>query len=178
MLLADKKKQENISEYIIYMYQTELLIRNFDFDLSKVEVHVFDNIPESKMSSAFKEEILTWYGTVISTMKDEELEKEGHISYVQEEVEKLSDLSLKLLAENEDYQVIFNAARPAIRENIISSNGLVPNPIQACLNGVFGLLLARMNGNPIPDETMEQIEHFGNVLSFLSHVSKEPPTTY
>ena len=66
-------------------------------------------------------------------MQSEKLEKEGHLSYVQEEVQKLSDLSLKLLTENDDYQAVFNQARPAIRENIIASKGLISNPIQACL---------------------------------------------
>ena len=88
-------------------------------------------------------------------------------------MQKLSDLSMKLLVENEDYQTIFNAARPALRESIQASEGLVNNPVQACLNGVFGLLLARMNGKQVPDETMEQIEHFGNVLSMLSHSYRE-----
>lgn len=169
MLLADKKKQENISEYIIYMYQTEMLIRNFDFDIEKIKIHVFGNIPDEKMSEEKREEELKWYTEVIGQMKSEGLDKEGHLSYVQDEVQKLSDLSMKLLVEDEDYGAIFNAARPAIRESIQASEGLVNNPIQACLNGVFGLLLARMNGKQIPDETMQRIEHFGNVLSMLAH---------
>lgn len=169
MLLADKKKNENISEYIIYMYQTELLIRNFEFDIDKIKVHVFGNIPDRKMSPETKEEIFSWHRQVIAEMQSEKLEKEGHLSCVQEEVQKLSDLSLKLLTENDDYQAVFNQARPAIRENIIASKGLISNPIQACLNGVFGLLIARMNGKEIPDEIMSQVEQFGNVLSYLSH---------
>lgn len=173
MLLADKKKQENISEYIIYMYQTELLIRNFDFDPEKIKVHVLGNIPDEKMDFSKKEETLNWYKGLIDQMKAEGLENEGHLASVQAEVDKLSELSLQLLAENEDYQAVFNAARPAIRENIQASDGLVNNPVQACLNGVFGLLIARMNGKEVPEEIQKQIEHFGNVLSYLSHYYKE-----
>ncbi|WP_420388063.1 DUF4924 family protein [Roseivirga sp.] len=168
MLLAEKKKQENISEYIIYMYQTEMLVRNFDFDIEKIKIHVFGNIPAEKLSEEKREAALEWYAQIIDQMKTEGLENEGHLSYVQDEVQQLTDLSMKLLVENEDYQVIFNAARPAIRENIQASEGLITNPIQACLNGVLGLLIARMNGKEVPQETMDQIEHFGNVLSFLS----------
>ncbi len=172
MLLADKKKRENISEYIIYMYQTEMLIRNFEFDIEKIKVQVLGNIPEEKMSTETREEILTWYRQVIAEMQVENLHKEGHLSYVQEEVQKLNDLSLKLLTEDTNYQEVFNAARPAIRENIIAAKGLITNPIQACLNGIFGLLIARMNDTQVPDEIMAQVDHFGNVLSYLSHVSK------
>lgn len=173
MLLAEKKKRENISEYIIYMYQTELLIRNFEFDSEKIKVHVFGNIPDEKMPPAEKEKNLKWYTDVITDMKNEGLQKEGHLSYVQEEVEKLAALSIQLLGTNTDYQIVFNAARPAIRENLQASQGLIYNPIQVCLNGVFGLLLARMNGKEVPEEIQEQLEHFGNVLSFLSAESKK-----
>ncbi len=172
MLLADKKKRENISEYIIYMYQTEMLIRNFAFDVEKIKVQVLGNIPDEKMSTETREEILNWYRQVITEMQAEGLLNEGHLSYVQEEVQKLSELSLKLLTEDTHYQKVFNAARPAIRENIVAAKGLIANPIQACLNGIFGLLIARMNDTQVPDEIMAQVDHFGNVLSYLNHASK------
>lgn len=166
MLLADKKKAENISEYIIHMYQTELLVRTLELDISKVKAHVIDSIPKEITDKVALE---AWYGKVISDLKTEELEKEGHLSYVQAEVQNLSDLSVKLLGENENYRQVFNAARPAIRESIISSNGVVNDPIQACLNGVFGLLLNRMNGIEVKQEQLDMVEHFGNVLSYLSY---------
>lgn len=173
MLLVDKKKQENISEYIIYMYQTELLIRNFEFDIEKIKIHVFGNIPDEKMDEAIKAEELKGYASIIEDMKKEGLEKEGHLSYVQEEVQKLADLSRTLQIENEDYRAVFNAARPAIRQSIQDSEGMINNPIQACLNGVFGLLIARMNGKEVPEDVQDHIEHFGNVLSFLSAWKRE-----
>ena len=155
------------------MYQTEMLIRNFDFDIDKIKIHIFENIPSEKMSDEEKEKNLNWYVGIIDQMKVEGLEKEGHMNEVQNEVEKLSNLSLKLLGEDEKYQSVFNDARVAIRTNIQASNGLITNPIQACLNGVLGLLIARMNGKQIPDEVMEQLEQFGNVLSYLSAKQNE-----
>ena len=101
-------------------------------------------------------------------MQKEGLEEEGHLSYVQDTIDHLSALSIELLGSNKDYQTIFNAARPAIRENTQVLEGLISNPIQVCINGVFGLLLARMNGKEIPKAIQQQLEHFGNVLSFLS----------
>ncbi|MCE7993574.1 MAG: DUF4924 family protein [Roseivirga sp.] len=171
MLLADKKKQENISEYIIHMYQSELLVRTFDLDISKIKAQVIDSIPKGGTDKVALE---AWYTKLISDMKDEALEMEGHLSYVQDEVQKLSNLSVELLGENENYRQVFNAARPAIRESIIGSEGLVNDPIQACLNGVFGLLLSRMNGIIVEQEQLDKVEHFGNVLSYLSYYHGNP----
>ncbi len=169
MLLADKKKRENISEYIIYMYQTELLIRNFEFDLDKIEVHVLGNIPAEKLDDSGREELLEWYDSLITKMRAQDLQKEGHLDEVQEIIRQLSDLSLSLQVENEDYRGVFNAARPAIRQSIIESDGLINDPVQACVNGVFGLLLARMNGREVSAEQLSMVDHFGNVLSLLSY---------
>ena len=169
MLLAEKKRQENISEYIIYMYQTEMLIRNFGFDIGKIRALVVEHISDQNLDKAGKEELLTWYQETIVSMLTEKLEKEGHLHEVQEIVGQLSDLSLSLLTKNKDYQEVFNSARPYIRAAIQFSNGLVNDPIQACLNGVFGLLIARINGMEVDPEQQEAIQHFGNVLSLLSY---------
>lgn len=170
MVLAEKKKAENISEYIIYMYQTELLIRSVDLDFDKIKKGVVDSIPKG---SADKDELSAWYADVIAQMETEGLQKEGHLSYVQEEVKKLSDLSVQLLGKDDNYRQVFNAARSAIRESVISSEGLVNDPIQACINGVFGLLLSRMNGIEVDQEQLDKVEHFGNVLSYLSFHYKQ-----
>ncbi|OEK05689.1 DUF4924 family protein [Roseivirga misakiensis] len=172
MLLAERKKQQNISQYIIYMYQTELLIRNFEFDLSQIQNEIVNKIPAETLDEKGKLAEIDWYRGLIKSMKEEGLEKTGHLRAVQELVKELSDLSLNLLTEDPDYQVIFNAARPAIRENIIASDGNISDPIQACLNGVFGLLIARMKDEQVSEEEMAKIEHFGNVLSYLSHKRK------
>jgi len=170
MLLAEKKKAENISEYIIHMYQTELLVRNFELDLEKIKLHVIGNIPDGKTD---KGALSSWYKDIIAAMKAEGIEHSGHLKEVQTHVKAMSDLSLRLLVENEDYRAVFNAARPSIRASILASAGQVSDPVQACLNGIFGLLLARMNNNPVDNEQQQWAEHFGNVLSYLSHFYKQ-----
>jgi Domain of unknown function (DUF4924) len=169
MVLADKKKQENISEYIIYMYQTEILVRNFAFDIGKIRALVVEHIKDENLDKAGKEELVTWYQEVISKMLKEELGNEGHLEEVQNIVKELSDLSMSLQVKDKAYFDAFNLARPFIRESIQASDGLITDPIQACLNGVFGLLIARMNGTEVEVKQMEFIEHFGNVLSLLSY---------
>ncbi len=174
MVLAEKKKRENISEYIVYMYQTELLVRNFAFDIGKIRALVVEHIKDENLDKAGKEELVFWYQEIISKMLNEELGKEGHLKEVQDIVQQLSDLSLNLQVNEKAYFDVFNLARPFIRASIQASEGLIKDPIQACLNGVFGLLIARMNGTEVGAKQMEAIEHFGNVLSVLSfHFNKK-----
>lgn len=169
MLLADKKKQENISEYIIYMYQTEFLIRNFEFDIEKIQEHVLKKIPTELLDEQDRVALKNWYISIIDKMLNEKLQQEGHLSEVQAFVLQLSDLSLSLQVENEEYAAVFNAARPYIRASIQTSEGLIKDPIQACLNGVFGFLLSRMNDKQLDEDTQSAVDSFGNVLSLLSY---------
>lgn len=39
MILAQQKQQENIAEYLLYMYQIEDIIRAFQFDLETIVQH-------------------------------------------------------------------------------------------------------------------------------------------
>lgn len=172
MLIAEKKKKENLAEYIVYMYQTEMLIRNFDFNITLIEQHIIANIPEEKLDIQGKQELRAWYQGILEQMIAEGIQNTGHLASVQKQVQKLSDLSVQLLTYDTDYQPIFNEARPAIRENILAAEGKVSDPIQACLNGVFGLMITRMNGKEIPEHVQPQLNHFGNVLSYLSHQIK------
>jgi len=43
MIIASKKRKENIAEYILYMWQIEDMIRANDFDISKIRRNIIDN---------------------------------------------------------------------------------------------------------------------------------------
>ncbi|MDO7614332.1 MAG: DUF4924 family protein, partial [Crocinitomicaceae bacterium] len=81
MLIAKKKEQENIAEYILYLFQLEDIIRSFEFDLDKLmEVFVLPNLPDRSFEGQYR----NWYGEIINEMKAAKLDKKGHIDRVME----------------------------------------------------------------------------------------------
>ena len=40
MFIASQKKKENVSEYILYMWQIEDIIRTFQFDIDKIKTNI------------------------------------------------------------------------------------------------------------------------------------------
>ncbi|ELR69432.1 hypothetical protein C900_04964 [Fulvivirga imtechensis AK7] len=170
MNIAENKKRNNISEYIIHMYQTEDLIRVYNFNMDDVRQYVISHIPVEKEE---KEELAKWYEMVMENMKEEGIEERGHLSYVQAYVQELSALSAALKTSDEEFKKIYNTAKPHIEESLKFAQGAVKGEVQVCLNGVYGLLLARMNGRDVPQELMEGINAFGSVLSYLSYKYKE-----
>ncbi|MEL7001209.1 MAG: DUF4924 family protein [Bacteroidota bacterium] len=165
MNVAEEKKQNNISEYIIHMYQTEDLIRAFDFDMELIKQYVLKHIPGDQDQQA---SLTKWYGDILDAMKSEDIVQQGHLSSIQKYVDELSDLKDKLLEEDEDFIKAYNNAKSHIDEMIGLSNGMITSEVQICLNGIYGLLLARIQGREVPEDIMKSIETFGDVLSYLS----------
>ncbi|MEQ8244206.1 DUF4924 family protein [Fulvivirga sp.] len=170
MNIAEHKKQNNIVEYIIHMYQTEDLIRVFDMDIENISQYVIKHIPEGDAS---KEELIGWYQAILDQMNKEGIEKSGHLSETQKIVEDLNTLKQQLLSSDEEFEKIYSKASPFIREFISMSEGKINDEIQICINGVYGILLARINGKKVPDEVQPALDQFGNVLSYLSYKYKQ-----
>ena len=162
---VDQKKENNICEYIIHMYQTEDLLRAYNFDLESIESYVISHLPVEKEE---KEEFKSWYASVRDEMVGEGITTKGHLARVQKHVDEISQLHTDLLKDDTGYQEVYEQARPHVDHHIKLSEGKVINPIQICLNGVYGMLLLRLNGKKIEDELMTRLDHFGNVLSYLA----------
>lgn len=170
MNVAETKKRNNISEYIIHMYQTEDLIRAFDFDIDQIKEYVLKHIPGDEAQQA---ELTSWYSDLLEQMKKENLVEQGHLSFVQQYVQELSDLKDALLKEDNDFIKTYENTKPHIKEMMDLSKGLITSDIQICLNGVYGLLLSRIQGRQVPEDIMDSLEKFGDVLSHLSFKYKQ-----
>ncbi|MBL3656057.1 DUF4924 family protein [Fulvivirga sediminis] len=170
MNIAENKKQNNISEYIIYMYQTEDLIRVYEFDIELIKQYVIKHFPVSEEEKA---EMAEWYLEIMAQMKKEEIHEKGHLSTVQKYVEHLSRMMDDLKTSNEEFKKIYDNAAPYIKESLEIAQGQITDEVQICLNGIYGLLLARMNGREVPQELMPGINSFGDVLSYLSFKYKQ-----
>jgi len=170
MLLVDQKYENNICEYIVHMYQTEDLLRVYDFNLDSIEKFVIYHLPIEEIE---KKEFKNWYAQIKDEMTEEGIMQQGHLSRVQANVSELSVLHEKLLIDDEDYAEVFFEAEPHINHHISLSEGKIVNPIQICINGIYGLLLLRLNGKTVKKELQERLDHFGNVLSYLAVKYKE-----
>jgi hypothetical protein len=101
-------------------------------------------------------------------MKKESLEESGHLEELNKLALELSHFNLELLKSDQSYRKIFDQAKLHINRNAALSNGQVTNPIQVCLNGIYGLLILRLKGKPVDDSIKQGAQAFGDVLSYLS----------
>ncbi len=68
MLTAQQKRNENIAEYILYMYQIEDLIRAFQFNFKSIETNL---VSQYNVDEKAKQEISNWYKNLVVMMQKE-----------------------------------------------------------------------------------------------------------
>lgn len=170
MIKAEQKKNENIAEYIIHMFKSEDLVRTFEFDLNKINSYVITNIPTSV---AEKKELILWYASLIETMQLEKIHASGHLEIVTNLLNDLLKLHSTLLDTESDYEKIVIKAKPYIQHQIKESNNVLNNPIQVCINAVYGFLLLKLDDKIINEDQQKMLDTFGDLLSYLSYKYKE-----
>ncbi|MFN3802346.1 DUF4924 family protein [Belliella pelovolcani] len=164
--VAEKKLAQNIPEYIIYMYQMEDLIRAYEFNIEDIKQYVVNHYP---ISLEEKEATAAWFSDLIELMKTEEITAKGHLNIIKAQVDLLAQTHWQLLKEDQVYFNIYNQAKPHIIQMIMDAEGVaIGHEIQICLNGIYGLLLAKLKGREIPKIYQEATEAFGAVLSYLN----------
>jgi hypothetical protein len=164
--IAERKKSQNIGEYLVYMYQMEDLIRSYQGNMEEIEQYVISHYPVIEEE---KDSIKTWYAGLAASMKQQELMEKGHLQELQELVQQLLALHYQLLKTDANYVSTFHLVKPHLLEAVEAAQTEdLGNEIQICLNGVYGLLLCRLLGKKVSDRQLEAAEAFGNVLSHLN----------
>lgn len=75
MYISQQLKQQNIAEYLLYMWQVEDMIRANGFDIEKIKKNIVDPYPS--LSDEQKRALTQWYADLINMMHDEGVMEKG-----------------------------------------------------------------------------------------------------
>lgn len=167
MLLADSKKQENIIEYLLLMFQTETLVRALNFDVNKIfKQFIAPHIKDEKLASEYK----SWYTNVAQELKEYGEESTVHVSDVNEVQMELFYLHNSLLNvfNDELYRSIYEVAAPIIIEFAEKSNSAQLNHVDMAVNALYAKLLLKMSGKEISAASEEAFEQMRKMLAHLA----------
>ncbi len=167
MLISKQKQQENIAEYIIYMYQIEDVIRAYNFDLDKIiENYVAPTLPDQSFINQYK----SWYSGLISDMQSQRKQKTGHLVELNEILLELAYLHNMLLtqANDEKYQALTDTAQPLLEEFKSKSNLKDKNNIEVMLQAMYMKLLLKLQKKEISDETEQAFDSMRAQLAYLT----------
>lgn len=164
--IAERKKSQNIGEYLVYMYQMEDLIRSYQGNMEEIEQYVISHYP---VPDEEKESIKNWFAELADSMQQQALMQKGHLQELQVLVQQLLELHYQLLKTDANYMSTFHLVKPHLLEAVeATQTEELGNEIQICINGIYGLLLCRLLGKKVSDRQLEAADAFGNVLSHLN----------
>ena len=167
MFIAQQKLQENIAEYVIYMYQIEDIIRAYDLDLDRIITEfVQPQLPDQSFISQYR----SWYENLIRQMKAQRIEKVGHLHELNDILVELSYLhnTLLNLANDVKYRTLFETATPFIDEFKERSNLKEKNHIEILFHAMYMKMLLRLKKQEISAETEEAFDSMRIMLAYLA----------
>ena len=167
MIIAKRKRKENIAEYLLYMWQVEDLIRANRFDMDSIRRTV---IAHYAQPASVKEEIAQWYQELIDMMRSEGVMEKGHIQLNKNVIIALADLHLRLLRSTKEmvYGATYYKTLPFIVQLRAKSGGEELPEIETCFNALYGYLLLKMQHKEVSAETTEAIKQITAFLALLS----------
>ncbi len=173
MLIAQEKKKENLAEYILYMWQVEDFIRACDFDMKEIEKQ---RVVTFNVLGNLRQEIYDWYENLLVMMQKENIQSQGHLQILKNEVAELTEVHFALLQKKNDlkYRQLFTASAQTLlemRQNSKANNEI--SDIEVALTTLYGILLLRLSGKEVRKETLMAIQPVSKLLAYLSQAYKK-----
>ena len=172
MLIAAQKKDENIAEYMLYMWQIEDIIRSFNLNIDLIRKNIIDKFDQP---DHVKKQIEEWYENLIEMMHAEDFVEKGHLQINKNVMIALADLHLQLLKSPEEYSYsgIYFQTLPCIAELKMKAGEQKTEEIETCFSALYGILLLKLQGKPITEGTQKAIAQISKLLAVLSEKYKQ-----
>lgn len=166
--IAEKLKEQNIAEYLIYMWQVEDLLRANGCDIENIKKNV---VVSFQIDDKEKEEIIEWYDNLIQMMHAEGITEKGHLQINKNVLLELADLHGEMLSTTRYpfYQAAYFKALPFIVEYRSKSNSSDKSDIELCFEAMYGILLLRLQKKEITEDTQKAIDAISGYLSQLAN---------
>ena len=175
MIVANEKRDNNIAEYLLYMWQIEDIIRACNYDIALINANI---VEQYNVTPEIKSEISQWYENLIDMMRNEGKLEKGHLQINTTVIIKLNDLHTELLASQKMplYAAAFYKALPYINEIKNKQGDTTCNDIETAFNSLYGMLLLRLAKREISDETIAATKTITQFLSQLAEFYKKDKT--
>jgi hypothetical protein len=167
MFIAEELRRNNISEYLLYMWQVEDLIRanGYDADI------LFDKVIKGCGRSVSEQKSWKdWYENLIEMMVSENKKERGHLQINENVLVMLTDLHTNLLNSKkiEEYRESYYKALPFIVEFRAKSGNVNNEELRDCFEFMYGVWMLRLQKKKISDSTEYAVKSISSFLSLLS----------
>ncbi len=171
MIVAQKLRKQNITAYIIYMFQVEDIIRAYGLDIERICKEYLPRFQYTEEQIADQRE---WYIGLIRMMQEEGVRESGHVQVVKNTLLLMYERHQELLADSKQpfYSAAYYKALPYIVELRSKGMGKEKNEIENCVDALYGATVLKMQGRELSDQTKQALQPMTHLLEMLSKLYK------
>lgn len=168
MYISQQLKQQNIAEYLLYMWQVEDMIRAARFDMKVIRERIVDPYPS--LTGEQREALTQWYQDLINMMHDEGVMEKGHLQINQNIIIWLTDLHLRLLKSPKFpyYSAAYYKVLPFIVELRAKGADKDLPELEICFDAMYGVLMLKLQKKEISEDTQKALKTIGDLLAMLA----------
>lgn len=181
MIIANRLKNENRAEYLLYMWQVEGILRLYGCDADRIER---EYLARFDVPSETAKEMAKWYTDLCEMMRSEGKMEHGHLQICENVIIGLADLNAQLLASEKfpyykqmyykvlPYVVELRARRMNAGAATASSGVATENEdaeeFRQLFELLYGVMMLRLQKKPISDDTARATKDITALLGQLS----------
>ena len=179
MIIAQKLRETNRAEYLLYMWQVEDLVRVYGLDADRIAT---EYVARFELDETTRKATEQWYADICQMMREEGLTQQGHLQICKNTLSALEELHQNLLGSEKFpyYRQMYYKVLPYIVELRSKSPDpdKQPSELETCFNALYGVMMLRLQKKDISPETAAAIKDIGTLTGQLSDYfnrdSKEP----
>ncbi len=168
MYISRQLKQQNIAEYLLYMWQVEDMIRANGFDRDNIRKNIIEAAPS--LDEGQRRELAQWYDDLMEMMRREDVTERGHIQLNKNVILWLTDLHLRLLRSPKFpyYSAAYYKALPFIVELRAKGADKSLPEVETAFDALYGVLLLRLRKKEISAATQQAVKQIGDWIALLA----------
>jgi hypothetical protein len=176
MDIARQKRDENIAEYILYIWQLEDLLRALKFDPKAI----FETLVAPRdAADDWKLSALEWYMEIVELLRKEDKAEGGHLDHTLHLIGEMNELHLMLAEQpiGREYRKLFARLAPALPTLRKTLGRDDVSDIELCFRALYAAMLYRIRAskatseskNGVADEVLELVSPVIAALADLYH---------
>ena len=180
MIIANKLREKNRAEYVLYMWQIEDLLRAYHCDMEHIR---HDYLKRFNVPNDVRAEMEEWYENLCNMMTSEGVTESGHLQINKNAVDSLQELHDRLINSQKYpfYHQLYYKILPYIVEVRAKGSDTDATEIETALQVLYGLMMLRLQAKEVSSETLAASKDIATLLGQLSDYyfkDKETPLEF
>ena len=167
MFIANRLKETNRAEYLLYMWQVEDLLRANGCDIDRLRTNYLSkfDLPDDQ-----RRKMEQWYADLCEMMRSEGVKENGHLQININTLQTLAELHERLVASPKFpfYRAAYYKVLPYIVEIRKRGGHKDEGELQTCFDVLYGVMLLRLQKKPVTSETEAAVKDISALLGQLS----------